>query len=93
MGSNVFAHLSIISSTRAIQHPSFNAANRVNDIGIIELPSSLVFTTSVAPVALPPLSAVVTNNLPYENEQGSIVGFGFTTELCKYNMLIERKTF
>ncbi|XP_062565772.1 vitamin K-dependent protein C-like [Armigeres subalbatus] len=81
VGSNVFAHLSIISSTRAIQHPSFNAANRVNDIGIIELPSSLVFTTSVAPVALPPLSAVDTNNLPYENEQGSIVGFGFTTEL------------
>ncbi|XP_058830292.1 brachyurin-like [Topomyia yanbarensis] len=77
LGSNMFTQLSMLTTTTATAHPNFNSANRANDIGIITLVNSLVFTTTIAPIALPALNEVT--QLPLENEQGTIVGFGFTT--------------
>ncbi|XP_001844181.2 collagenase [Culex quinquefasciatus] len=77
LGSNIFTQLTTISSNQAIAHPNFAAATRANDIGIITLPASIVFTSTVSPIALPAANYPVT--LPLENEQGNVVGFGFTT--------------
>ncbi|XP_055529543.1 collagenase-like [Wyeomyia smithii] len=77
LGSNVFTSLSMLTTTTATPHPSYNANTRANDIGIITLVSSLVFTSTIAPISLPALTE--TTQLPLENEEGSIVGFGFTT--------------
>lgn len=81
LGSNIFTQLTTISSNQAIAHPNFVAASRANDIGIITLPASIVFTSTVSPIALPAANYPVT--LPLENEQGNVVGFGFTTGACK----------
>ena len=81
LGSNVFTQLTILSSNQAIAHPNFAAANRANDIGIITLPASVIFTSTVSPIALPAANYQLT--LPLDNEQGNIVGFGFTTGTCK----------
>lgn len=88
MGSNVFVELSYIVSTEAIAHPLFDRDTWLNDIGIIVLPVSLVFTIHINPVALPQLSESM---LPYVNEEGSIVGFGFTDGSCKYSTQTIRK--
>ncbi|XP_055599188.1 brachyurin-like [Uranotaenia lowii] len=77
LGSNIFTQLMTVTTNQALAHPNFNAANRANDIGILTLPASIVFSTQVFPIALPALNAAV--QLPLENEEGSIVGFGFTT--------------
>ncbi|XP_058830293.1 vitamin K-dependent protein C-like [Topomyia yanbarensis] len=79
VGSNIFTQLSMLTTTMATPHPNFNSANRANDIGIITLVNSLIFTTTIAPIALPALGEVT--QLPLENEQGTIVGFGFTTAI------------
>ncbi|KXJ73174.1 hypothetical protein RP20_CCG016336 [Aedes albopictus] len=77
VGSNVFVHLSTITSNQATAHPEYNPVTSANDIGIIFLPVSLEFTTNVFPIALPdPYSQQM---LPLENEEGTILGFGFTT--------------
>ncbi|XP_053683489.1 collagenase-like [Sabethes cyaneus] len=73
VGSHILAQLTMTTSTTAIAHPNFNT-NRANDIGIITLPTPLIFTPTVAPIMLP-----AGQELPLENEQGTIVGFGFTT--------------
>nr|XP_019560190.1 chymotrypsin-like [Aedes albopictus] len=77
IGTNVFVHLNMLTSTVATAHPQYAAATRLNDIGIITLPASLVFTSTVSPIALPALNAQPANQHPFENEQGAIVGFGF----------------
>ncbi|XP_055626872.1 collagenase-like [Toxorhynchites rutilus septentrionalis] len=77
LGSNIFTQLATITSTQAIAHPNFNQQNRANDIGVITLPSSVVFTPYVSPISLPALNAPT--QLPLENEEGLIVGFGFTS--------------
>ncbi|XP_021698500.1 chymotrypsin-like [Aedes aegypti] len=79
LGSNVFAQLRGISSNLATAHPLYNSANKANDIGIITLPWSLTFTSTIAPVALPVLNSQQINLLPLDNEQGTVVGYGFTT--------------
>uniref|UniRef100_A0A182IL60 Peptidase S1 domain-containing protein n=1 Tax=Anopheles atroparvus TaxID=41427 RepID=A0A182IL60_ANOAO len=75
LGSSVFGQLITQVSTQAIAHPSFNMANRANDIGFIILPSPVVFTALIQPIQLP----IQGRNLPYENEEGMIVGFGFNS--------------
>ncbi|KXJ79070.1 hypothetical protein RP20_CCG002557 [Aedes albopictus] len=66
-----------ITSNQATAHPEYNPVTSANDIGIIFLPVSLEFTTNVFPIALPdPYSQQM---LPLENEEGTILGFGFTT--------------
>uniref|UniRef100_A0A182TEG5 Peptidase S1 domain-containing protein n=1 Tax=Anopheles melas TaxID=34690 RepID=A0A182TEG5_9DIPT len=75
LGSTVFGQLNIQISSQAVAHPSFNMANRANDIGFIVLPQPIVFTALISPIQLP----IQGRNLPYENEEGMIVGFGFNT--------------
>ncbi|XP_019561149.3 chymotrypsin-like [Aedes albopictus] len=76
VGSNILTQLGTVVSYSAIAHPSFNSANRANDIGVITLPVSLVISSTVSPIALPPL--YTSSGFPFENEQGTVVGFGFT---------------
>ncbi|XP_019561146.3 inactive CLIP domain-containing serine protease A8-like [Aedes albopictus] len=76
MGSNILSMLGFVTSRTATAHPQYNPVDRANDIGVITLPVSLVITANVAPIALPPLDSVY--GYPFENEQGTIVGFGFT---------------
>ncbi|EAU76229.2 AGAP004740-PA [Anopheles gambiae str. PEST] len=75
LGSTVFGQLNIQISSQAVAHPSFNMANRANDIGFIVLPQPIVFTALISPIQLP----IQGRNLPYENEEGMIVGFGFNS--------------
>ncbi|XP_062543399.1 chymotrypsin-like [Armigeres subalbatus] len=77
MGSNIFSQLSAVTSTDATAHPSYNSANKANDIGIVTLPVALVFSSTIQPIGLPPLTSTA-SPLPLENEQGFVVGFGFT---------------
>ncbi|XP_059610946.1 brachyurin-like [Phlebotomus argentipes] len=74
-GSYRRADLIWIQSTNALAHFQYAPATRNNDIGIITLPTPIVFTARVRPIALPPALL----ELPFENEQGTIVGFGFTS--------------
>lgn len=76
--------LTILKSKTATSHPQFDPNTAANDIGIITLPESLVFTSNVYPVALPDLTTDRTNLFPFENEEGTIVGFGYTSGICKY---------
>lgn len=73
-----------MKSYHAVTHPQFDFHTSVNDIGIIYLPESLEFTQNVYPVALPDLNPDRTNLLPLKNEEGTIVGFGYTTSAGKY---------
>uniref|UniRef100_A0A182Q0V4 Peptidase S1 domain-containing protein n=1 Tax=Anopheles farauti TaxID=69004 RepID=A0A182Q0V4_9DIPT len=75
LGGTVFGQLSQQVSTQAVAHPNFNMANRANDIGFIVLPQPVTFTALISPIQLPPLG----RGLPYENEEGMVVGFGFNT--------------
>ncbi|EAT37002.1 AAEL010959-PA [Aedes aegypti] len=79
VGSNVFHQLSTITSREATAHPEFDPIISANDIGIITLPGSLEFTSNVFPIALPDLNSEQTELLPLENEEGVILGFGFTS--------------
>ncbi|XP_052872690.1 collagenase-like [Anopheles cruzii] len=73
LGSVFFSQLIMQVSTQATAHPSFNSQTRANDIGFIVLPNPVVFTANIARIALPEVNI----NLPLENEEGNIVGFGF----------------
>ncbi|XP_050095703.1 chymotrypsin BI-like [Anopheles aquasalis] len=75
LGSTVFGQLIKQVSSQAISHPSFNSQNRANDIGIVILPSPVIFSAAIAPIALPQ----VNRQMPMENEEGMVVGFGFTS--------------
>lgn len=55
-----------------IAHPGFVSSPRANDIGILILLNNLIFSPFIQPIALPGLNST----LPWENEQGTIVGFG-----------------
>lgn len=88
VGSNVFHQLSTITSREATAHPKFDPIVSANDIGIITLPGSLEFTSNVFPIALPDLNSQQTELLPLENEEGVILGFGFTSTACKSNIRI-----
>lgn len=86
MGSNILSMLGFVTSRTATAHPQYNPVDRANDIGVITLPVSLVITANVAPIALPPLDSAY--GYPFENEQGTIVGFGFTDAAGK-NLFLE----
>ncbi|XP_049541261.1 transmembrane protease serine 11D-like [Anopheles darlingi] len=75
LGSTVFGQLVVQVSTQAITHPSFNSQNRANDIGVVILPSPIIFSAAIAAIALPQLN----RQMPMENEEGMVVGFGFNT--------------
>ncbi|CRK90091.1 CLUMA_CG003809, isoform A [Clunio marinus] len=56
-----------------VQHPNYSLFPLTNDIGIVTLAADLVFDRFVRPIALPPLG---TSMIPYDNEQGTVLGFG-----------------
>ncbi|GAB0095613.1 vitamin K-dependent protein C [Sergentomyia squamirostris] len=69
--------LTWVESTNGLTYPQYNPVNRNNDIAIITLPSHIVFSGRVRPIALPQFGM---EELPYQNEQGMITGFGFTND-------------
>ncbi|XP_053683485.1 chymotrypsin-like [Sabethes cyaneus] len=77
LASNIYAQLSMLTTTTATAHPNFNSATRANDIGIVTLVNSLVFSSTIYPITLPSLQESL--QVPLENEQGTILGFGFTS--------------
>uniref|UniRef100_A0A1B0CN22 Putative serine collagenase 1-signalp detected n=1 Tax=Lutzomyia longipalpis TaxID=7200 RepID=A0A1B0CN22_LUTLO len=74
-GSHFRDQLTWMYSNSAFAHHQYAPQTRNNDIAMIVLPIPLVFTTHVRPIALPPSDFL----MPYENEQGTIKGFGFTS--------------
>ncbi|XP_053683488.1 collagenase-like [Sabethes cyaneus] len=77
LGSNAFTQLSILTTNMAAAHPDFNVNTLDNDIGILTLAHPLIFSSAIAPITLPALQGQL--QLPLENEEGAIHGFGFTT--------------
>ncbi|XP_053683487.1 brachyurin-like [Sabethes cyaneus] len=77
LGSNVYNQLSMLTTTMATFHPNFNTVTRANDIGIITLMNAISLTSTIAPISMPSLQEQY--QLPLENEQGTIVGFGLTS--------------
>ena len=55
-----------------IAHQGYVNSPRANDIGVLTLTNNLIFSPFIQPVALPGLDST----LPWDNEQGTIVGFG-----------------
>ncbi|CAO1422651.1 unnamed protein product [Diamesa hyperborea] len=74
IGSNNRELGNVIPVTIGISHPGFVNSPRANDIGILVLNTNLVFSPFIQPIALPSMDTT----LPWENEQGLIVGFGGT---------------
>lgn len=73
-GSNYFSQLAWIRTDRATVHPNYNVDSRENDIALLVVPEPFVWSDNVRPVSLPPAN----QQLPLVNEQGIIVGFGWT---------------
>ncbi|XP_037049790.1 transmembrane protease serine 11G-like [Bradysia coprophila] len=76
LGSQLFIQTRQIVSVVGLAHPNYTPQPRNNDIGIVTLPANsiLSFSVDISPIALPPLNWLQT--LPFENEQGSMIGFG-----------------
>lgn len=74
-GSHLFAQLSWQDTTESVLHPNYNLDTRDNDVAIIVLQSVLTWTPQVQPIQLPPLNMIT----PLDNEQGIIMGFGWTS--------------
>ncbi|CAO1436280.1 unnamed protein product [Diamesa serratosioi] len=74
VGSHIRANATVIPVQSALAHQQYVNQPRANDIGIIILSSNLIFHTFIQPVALPRLGLT----LPFDNEQGLVVGFGGT---------------
>lgn len=60
---------------RILQHPDYVHSSRINDIGIIFLNQSLSFSLTVRPINLP---GTKNFEIPFENVQGQVLGFGGT---------------
>ncbi|CRK90090.1 CLUMA_CG003808, isoform A [Clunio marinus] len=71
-GSTRTTQRAVAVQSRA-RHPNFSLFPLTNDIGIVTLNADLVFDRFVRPIALPPLG---TSMIPYDNEQGTALGFG-----------------
>lgn len=66
VGSTNVAQLLFHSTTVAAVAPTFDPKTRHDDIGIITLPTSLIFTSNLGSIALPPLSTEISLvHLPY----------------------------
>lgn len=77
IGSRTRALGSIVPVASGVGHQGYVNSPRANDIGILTLVNSLVFTAFVHPVALPGMDSVA----PWNNEQGVIVGFGGSPDI------------
>ncbi|XP_050550440.1 transmembrane protease serine 9 [Spodoptera frugiperda] len=55
LGSNLLFSGGVrIATTDVIMHPQYSTANLNNDIAMIRLPTNVLFTTGIQPIALPP---------------------------------------
>ncbi|KAJ6635199.1 Collagenase [Pseudolycoriella hygida] len=77
-GSQLLLQTRQVISHTALAHPEYTPNPRQNDIGIITLPANIIlsFSVDVAPISLPTLNSP--QQIPLENEQGSMIGFGGT---------------
>lgn len=74
VGSNSLASPQIqLTALYAIINPGFNAANYNNDVALLQLPTSLSNSTTVAPIRLPTVSQAGTTFL---NFLTTVSGFG-----------------
>jgi len=63
-----------ITSTRLITHPSWSSNGIRNDIGLIQLPSAVTFTSRIRPVCLPRRSLHANQN--FAGQRAQISGWG-----------------
>lgn len=77
IGSNTRDLGNVVPVTSGVAHSGYVNSPRANDIGILTLLNNLVFSPFVQPIALPGMNLT----LPWENEQGTIVGFGGTPSI------------
>lgn len=68
----------VVNAQQITSHASYVASSRANDIAIIRLPTAIIPTADIHPIALPPLVNPALE-LPNENEEGLFMGFGFQT--------------
>lgn len=85
-GSNEFSLLTWMRTAQAIAHPNYNVDSRENDIAVLVMPTPFQWSAGVQPIPLAPAS----QKLPLPNEQGTIVGFGWTgSDAVQANQLQE----
>ena len=72
IGTNIRNDGIVAPVESAIAHQQYVNQPRANDIGILTLVNRLIFSPFIQPVLLPGLGST----LPWENEQGTVVGFG-----------------
>lgn len=65
-----------VNTAQITAHPNYIPGSRANDIAIIRLITPIIPTADMHPVALPPLITPPLE-LPFENEEGLFMGFGF----------------
>lgn len=73
-GSNHFNLLSWIRTEQHIIHPNYNIDSRENDVALLVVGVPFVWSAQLQPAILPPAN----QQMPLVNEQGIIVGFGWT---------------
>lgn len=78
LGSSNRTAMRSFTTTQAIHNPTYVQATRQNDIGILTLPQAVVLSADINVIALPMLSNPPTV-LPFEFEEGSVSGFGFSS--------------
>ena len=76
-GSHQYAQLTWVRTELAIMHPNYNVDSRDNDIAVLVMPVPFVWSATVQPVSLP---TNFEQGLPMVNEQGTIIGFGWTSD-------------
>lgn len=67
-----------VNVNQITNHPGYIASSRANDIAIIRLTNAIIPTAEIHPIGLPPISFPPLE-LPFENEEGLFMGFGFQT--------------
>lgn len=70
----------------ALHHENYNFETRENDIGYIILETPVELTLSIAVIALPR----ITDFIPHENEQGTLVGFGWINPARELPTILQR---
>ncbi|KAG5673365.1 hypothetical protein PVAND_003422 [Polypedilum vanderplanki] len=73
IGGNTRTTQRVFLVQRSVQHPDYVHVGRLNNIGLIFLSQTLRFDATVRPIPLP---AIDSDNYPFENMQGQVLGFG-----------------
>lgn len=86
LGATTIAALEKQKALSGHKHDEYDPSTRANDIGYLILTTPIETDPRYAIIALPR----VTDHLPKENEQGTIVGFGWTDSERKEPALLQR---